>query len=326
MSHRRTDPTRNSRSVEQRASGGQRLRSPGNLAPVGIENRRPERYALSTGVVLHLGADDHRCLPVADLGRSDIRPPVGHVDRRESDQPHMPVEAGSRIPARRFGEIFQTHGDRIPIAVVQEIRDVEGKRTVSVGALPDLPPVDIDLGVAHRPVELQPIATAVVERQFAQVVPIPSRTDEGQGAGAAGPQQLRGVTVLEDPHRLAVDRQVEGSCDGPVVRNPHALPCRSVVIRRRKHGRIGAREEPAVGQHLHRPRRLYRRTSPQEQAREQKKQRSHLLRFNESNFSIHGSCSSLRRCRSFSENPATRSGRRCARSVIWKGSSTLSNK
>ena len=51
--------------------------------------------------------------------------------------------------------VLQTDGERISLSWAHEGGDIEGEGIVAIGPVADLLTVDIDTGMAHRPIEAE---------------------------------------------------------------------------------------------------------------------------------------------------------------------------
>ena len=68
---------------------------------------------------------------------------------------YIAVEPSARVPATALVLILQTYSEGIGFPWADEGGDVEGKGIVAIGPVADLLTVDIDTGVAHRPIEAE---------------------------------------------------------------------------------------------------------------------------------------------------------------------------
>ena len=68
---------------------------------------------------------------------------------------YIAIEPSAGIPATALVLILQTYGEGIGFPWADEGGDVEGEGIVAIGPVADLLTVDIDTGVAHRPIEAE---------------------------------------------------------------------------------------------------------------------------------------------------------------------------
>ena len=139
------------------------------------------------------------------------------------------IKACSGIPAAALTDIVEADSKRVGTTILIYIRcgiDVEGR--VAVLPFASLLAVDIDLGFGHGAVEVEDGTLCTSRhRELRSVPPYPN---PGKRTGAAGLFGGLGFAVLHDGHVLAVEVHVEGTADGPVVRNGNLLPMAVVEV------------------------------------------------------------------------------------------------
>ena len=68
---------------------------------------------------------------------------------------YIAVEPSAGIPATALVLILQTYGKDVSFSWVHEGGDIEGEGVVAIGPVAYLLTIDIDTGVAHRPIEAE---------------------------------------------------------------------------------------------------------------------------------------------------------------------------
>ena len=105
------------------------------------------------------------------------------------------------------------------------------ERVITIRPVADLLPVDIDIGMAHRPVEQDRRPLACLELRNLELGAVPAHTDEGKTAGTSGMLHRFLLSVLRNRHLLFIVLGTERAVDGPVVRDSHRLPLTVVESR-----------------------------------------------------------------------------------------------
>ena len=179
--------------------------------------------------------------------RGDGRAPCTYPDFARHDQMHVPVQPGPRIPARAFGFILQAHRQHI-VFCVHGIRHVEIKRIIAVRPIPHLLSVDIDLRVAHRPVEHQHHALARTETGHVEMQPVPAYANERQSSRTSGLVLGFFLSVLLDGHELPVVVRIERPAYRPIVGHGHAFPLSVVHLHSAERSVVCTGKPPSVPQ------------------------------------------------------------------------------
>ena len=148
-----------------------------------VENGGAKRQRVAIGGdALQFGADLDLCVLIADKRSGDEGSPV--VDpglRGRHHQVHITIQPRPRVPAREVGRILEPDGDHLfGLSGIQVGRDIKVVRVVSVRPASDAVTIDIHLGVAHRPIDVE---GDVSERSGilieVKVIAVPAHADEG---------------------------------------------------------------------------------------------------------------------------------------------------
>ena len=221
----------------------------------GLENDGPGRIgdrqfdpALLSGVI---DLDSDRRPRLLRLHRPVPDPDSGPVEMFlfENKEPRLAIDSRAGIPAGRLFRIRHPDRKQILLLPLHQRRDLQGERGVSIRPSARFLPVDEDRGPAHDSVEFKEDAFSPVLRAQGETESIPPDADMRQSACTAVVGGFGCFAVLHDPGGIEVVPGIEGSADGPVVRDLHALPG-GVVQRRRGGIGIGPAEAPALLQYL----------------------------------------------------------------------------
>ena len=137
---------------------------------------------------------------------------------------NIPVKSGTWIPAGRFRQVFQTYSQRVLLARLQIFRDIEVEGVVTIRPITDLLPIDIDIGMAHRPVKQDRCPLACLKLRNVELGAIPTHTDKRQPAGTSCMLHRFLLAVLRDSDLLFVVQGTERAVDRPIMGDSHGLP------------------------------------------------------------------------------------------------------
>ena len=179
--------------------------------------------------------------------------PNGNVCITRGDQMYIPVQPGTRIPARLFVEVFQSHCKNIILPVaVQQFGNIEVKGVVAIGPVAGLLPVNIYTGIAHRTVELYGHPLIFRKIRDRETVAVPPDSGKRKTSRAAVMLYGCSLPVLHNGHAVNVVLFVERAVNSPVVGYPYRLPAAVVEGSFRCKAVIFPRELPSLLQrHLH---------------------------------------------------------------------------
>ena len=147
------------------------------------------RARRDAGLVSHVDRDHDDGTGVVDLGRAYLEPIRGEVDTPRPEEPHVPVEAGARVPAGVVS-CFHLDAEHVLRVVSQQVVDRHEEVRVAVRAVRGDGAVHGDHRVAVHALELQHdgvgVGAGVVARdiQGAPVLPAPA----GEVARSPGPR------------------------------------------------------------------------------------------------------------------------------------------
>ena len=137
---------------------------------------------------------------------------------------NIPVKSGTWIPAGRFRQVFQTYSQRVLLARLQIFRDIEVEGVVTIRPITDLLSIDIDIGMAHRPVKQDRCPLACLKLRNVELGAIPTHTDKRQPAGTSCMLHRFLLAVLRDSDLLFVVQGTERAVDRPIMGDSHGLP------------------------------------------------------------------------------------------------------
>ena len=151
------------------------------------------------------------------------RAPRCEVDFGRCDDPGVAVDARAGVPAGvRITAVIDPHGEHV-VALIKIRCHVVKERDVSVGALPEQVPVEVDAAPVVDAFEIDVVACrGVVDRE---VLAVPSDAS-GEVSRAAG------------------QRRRQGLFDRPVVGQSYACPAAVVVCRMQGRGVVSEPEQP----------------------------------------------------------------------------------
>ena len=194
----------------------------GDFLSGGIEDVGGEGHLFTFADTGHLSGDFYCGVILGHVGSDEISSPHRDMDPVAVDEMHVAVKAGTGIPAGRLRFVFERHFDDV-LAGTSGPAEVGLETVVAIGPESHLFSVDLDAGVAHGAVEKErlraPCGVGKLEDgaviAFAYV---------GKATGAACFPGLFSLAVLLHCNFLKVVAAVEGTVDGPVVRNAYAIP------------------------------------------------------------------------------------------------------
>ncbi len=214
------------------ASGGHIGRGPGSRHRLsgGIQDRGLHGhagFAVRPVPDIHFGR--HGGLFLAHLRGCDVSAPLADVHRPGDIQPHVAVNARARVPAR--GAIFgrQPHRQHVGLAAEFEVSgQIHREADVAIRAAADLFAIQKHVGVILRAIEHDAQVSVLRGIGDGKGFAIPAGPGNGQGSG------------------VRIGSGIEGTFNGPVVRQRKLAPLRVVKVRHFGAGGIALEKSPAV--------------------------------------------------------------------------------
>ncbi len=209
---------------------------PGDLTAFTVPDHGPHAGGgLHGAAVLDRGAHFYSRAGLGDVGRPRGHAPGGDVYRRDARQPHVPVDAGAGVPARRGLLHEHAHGQHIGGAGRSEQRrDVELEARVPVWPAADALAVQPHFGVHVDALEFEPHALGPGPRRQRERLAIPADAAiQVAVAVAAGRSRIeRALGRCRKTHRVSTasrapawhDDRLALPLDHEVVRKVDAFP------------------------------------------------------------------------------------------------------
>ena len=168
---------------------------------------------------LHPGIHQQGSVLLAQLGRTGKHAPGGDVlVGLVGDEFHRTVDTATGIPSAALFHIVQVHLQQV-VALLHIGGDVYTEGVVAVGPVAGFLAVDVDGGLTHGTVEEQFGVTAT--GGDGEMALIESLANPGQASRLL---RFLLLAILFDGYYLQVPFLVEGTADGPVVRDADLLP------------------------------------------------------------------------------------------------------